>query len=193
MHELLRKHFREGPNGVELLFFGSRIAMAIVDKQGNFVEVNGSFANFFGYLPAEIIGTDFANYTHPADLKGDYAAINDLLARRNGQTHYEMDKRYLHKVGGKEIWFHLSVDAVWDTDTDPCSSPNSFSHFFVVAQPHPNGGRYVKEERGGKVTVRPQVSLLELIKDNRAFFIAFIAFMAIFNPKILDLLIAIFK
>lgn len=191
MHECLKQHFANGANGSDLLFYGARIPQAVVDRKGIFVEANAAFSAFFGYTPNEIIGRNFSDFTHPEDLKGDLAAVDDLLVRRNSLTHYEMDKRYLHKIGAREVWFHLIVDAIWLPDS---TSPDAiFCHFYVVALPHPNGGRYVREEKAGRVTVRPSVNLIELIKDNKPFFIAFIIFACILHPKILELLIHLVK
>lgn len=184
-------HFQPGPHGAEQLFFGSRVPQSIVSRDGVFEEANGAFAAFFGYTPQEIIGQPFRRYTHPDDIHGDNAAVEDMLARKNGQTHYEMDKRYLHKVGNHSVWFHLIVDAIWKYSPD--GGDPVFSHFYVVALPYPNGGRYTREERQGKVVVRPTISLGELFRDNKPLIYLVLFILAIAHPDIARLIIGLFK
>lgn len=174
------------------MFYGSRIPQAIVDRHGSFMECNAAFASFFGYTPTELIGTPFARYTHPEDVDADLKAVSELLAGANGVSHYEMHKRYLHKIDGHECWFRLIVDAVWTPDPD--GGGHRFSHFFVVALPLPNGGKFrTRKDDDGTVTVRPSVDIVELVKDNKAAAAAFVVVMALLNPKVYDLLMAFLK
>lgn len=194
MHDALKLHFQPGQYGVEKLFYRSVVPMAIVGGKDSheFLDCNQAFAGFFGYTPQEIIGTSFVKYTHPEDIDGDLKAVKSMVERENGVDHYEMDKRYLHKVGGYEVWFHLVVDAIHLEDPD--TGDSRFSHFWVVALPYPNGGRYVREERkGGKVTIRPSIDLWEIVRDNKQQVIIFLVVLALLHPKLMELLIAIFK
>ena len=194
MHDVLRLHFQPGKHGAEKLFFRSVVPMAIVggEEHDQFLDCNQAFAGFFGYTPAEIVGTSFRTYTHPEDISGDVKMVESLVSGENGVDHYEMDKRYLHKVGGYEVWFHLVVDAIFTEDSS--TGDSRFSHFWVVALPYPNGGRYVREERkGGKVVVRPSINVWELARDNKQAVIIFLSVLALLHPKLMELLIAIFK
>ena len=92
------------------------IGMAIVDLEGNWIDVNKSLCNILGYNKVEIKKLTFMDITHPDDLRRDYKA---LLKMKNGELNrYEVEKRYINKKG-KVIWAQLSVSTVRDNFGQP--------------------------------------------------------------------------
>ncbi|WP_179351545.1 PAS domain-containing sensor histidine kinase [Winogradskyella vidalii] len=85
------------------------VGMAIIDLKGNWIDVNKSFCNTFGYTKAEIQSLTFMDVTHPDDLEQDYKAMKAML---NGKVdHFEVEKRYLNKKR-ETIWTQLFVSIV---------------------------------------------------------------------------------
>jgi len=54
-----------------------------IDKDGNFVFVNDAAVEFWGKSSKKIIGTHFAEYLHPEDIKKTIAAFQDLIENKN--------------------------------------------------------------------------------------------------------------
>lgn len=94
----------------------SPIGMGLLSPDGRWLEVNNAVCEIFGYTEEEMLATDFQTITHPDDLEGDLANVNDLLA---GEIEsYNMEKRYINKAG-ETIWCQLSVSLVWNEDGSP--------------------------------------------------------------------------
>lgn len=162
-------HYAAGRYGTQLCFFDSAIPSALVDRNGIFIEANAAFSGFFGYLPNEIIGQSFERYTHPEDIDADNAAIERLLARKDGATHYEMDKRYISKRG-KAVWFRLVVNAIWQTDD--LGGDDYFSHFFVLAFPYSDELKISRGKSDDEIRISKKGNVIQWVKANR-WFVAF--------------------
>ena len=183
-------HFKPGENGADLLFYRSVIPLAIVSREGTFVEANSAFSGFFGYLPNEILGKSFSQYTHPEDVDADKEAINQLLAREHDLTHYEMDKRYISKRGDI-IWFRLFVDAVWIKNSDSVS--DSFSHFYVVASPYPIRGKQKTGNTDRIVKPTKVFNPIKWVKENKLAAAFIIAIAALIHPDIVRSILELLK
>ena len=92
------------------------IGMAIVDLEGNWIDVNRSLCNTFGYTKEEIEKLSFIDVTHPEDLRKDYKSMMSMMSGRI--DHYETEKRYISKKG-ETIWTQLSTSIVRDDNGDP--------------------------------------------------------------------------
>jgi PAS domain S-box-containing protein len=76
----------------------SPIGMVLVSLHGNFLKVNKSICDMFGYTPDEMILKTFQEITHPDDLEAD---LNQLHKTLNGEiSAYQLEKRYLKQDGG---------------------------------------------------------------------------------------------
>lgn len=80
------------------------IGVAIADEQGNVVECNEHMSDIVGYTRSELLGMNFASFTHPDDLATERALIASL--RANERQNYRLEKRYLHK-SGRVVWVDL--------------------------------------------------------------------------------------
>jgi diguanylate cyclase (GGDEF)-like protein/PAS domain S-box-containing protein len=95
----------------EFAFDAALIGMALVSTEGQFLDVNPSFAAMLCLERADLVGLTFHEITHPEDLGADVEQLERCLA---GEIDgYEMDKRYI-RADGREIWVHLHVAVVRD-------------------------------------------------------------------------------
>jgi PAS domain S-box-containing protein len=97
--------FRQSPHG-----------MAFVDPQGRFIKVNRALCEMVGYTEEELLGTRFADITHPEDVTTDLEQLERLMNREI--TSYHRIKRYYRK-DGRLIWISLGVSAVHDAEGKP--------------------------------------------------------------------------
>ena len=103
--EQFRRTFSQAPIGI-----------AHVDPQGFWIRVNPRLCETVGYTEEELLGSTFAEITHPDDLEDDDQYVQQLL---NGEAdQYQMEKRYIHRDGGL-IWVHLAVSLVRSDSGEP--------------------------------------------------------------------------
>jgi PAS domain S-box-containing protein len=98
--ERFRRVFEEGPIGI-----------VIVGKDRAITDANEAFCNIVGYRPDEVIGTAFADLTHPDDVVLDVELGRQVLAGRIPS--YRVDKRLLSKAGAT-VWISLTATIVRD-------------------------------------------------------------------------------
>jgi PAS domain S-box-containing protein len=152
-----------------VVFERAPVPMAIVSKNGTFIEVNRRFTELLGYSADEFESRNFQSITHPDDLESDLAMVHKCVS---GQIDsYEMVKRYLSKTG-EIIWVKIAVQSVIEGDAMVC--------FFIVATPvkvaHPE--KVVQEKRS--------FSLSSFFKQNWAVLIPWIVvtFLALYSGSL---------
>jgi len=144
------------PTCLKTLFTDSPIGVAFCDKKGGFIKANDAFCHIVGYTQAELSQRTYREITHPDDLAFDDSMIKALLDEEI--DHYEMNKRYIHKMGGA-VWIKLTVYSIWKDD--------GFGYFVAYVVPLINGERLKAQYNAkNKVTIRPTISLLEFWRDN---------------------------
>jgi two-component system cell cycle sensor histidine kinase/response regulator CckA len=94
----------------------SPIGMALVSPDGRWIEVNPALCKIVGYSQSDLLATDFQTITHPEDLSADVNCVRQMLDRQIES--YEMEKRYLHKLG-HIVWIQINVSLVWNPDGTP--------------------------------------------------------------------------
>jgi diguanylate cyclase (GGDEF)-like protein/PAS domain S-box-containing protein len=94
----------------------SAIGMALVSLDGRWQRVNRALCEMLGYGEDELVSLGFQDVTHPDDLAGDQALVDEILAGRRHS--YRLEKRYLHK-SGRVIWGLLAVSLVRDHEGEP--------------------------------------------------------------------------
>lgn len=92
------------------------IGMAIIDLEGNWIDVNKSLCNTLGYSKEEIKKLSFMDVTHPDDLRQDYKAMMGMVSGKI--DHFETEKRYINKEGAT-IWTQLFTSIVRDSSGQP--------------------------------------------------------------------------
>lgn len=75
-------------------FDNSSIGMALVAKNGKFIDVNSSLCKSLGYSKDTLLNLNFQDITHPDDLEIDLFLLNELIkGKRNS---YQIEKRYFN-------------------------------------------------------------------------------------------------
>src|SRR5205807_2331684 len=107
---------RESEERFRGAFEFAAIGMALVAPDGRWMRVNHALCAIVGYTAEELLATTFQAITHPDDLDSDMEYARQVLV--GSRTHYDMEKRYLHK-GGHVVWVLLSVSLVRDDAGQP--------------------------------------------------------------------------
>jgi PAS domain S-box-containing protein len=107
---------RDSEQQFRVAFTHSAIGMALVSLDGRFLQVNGTFCRMLGYSENELLSTNFQPLTVPEDLAPDLAQVRKAIAGEI--SHFEIEKRYLHK-DGRIIWALLTAALVRDTSDRP--------------------------------------------------------------------------
>ena len=97
-----RQLMAHAPNGIVLL-----------DRDGNFIEVNSAFCDLLGYSEAELRGQNFRLFTHPNDLPAGELYVSEM--KNSMRPHLRYEKRYRRKDGAT-VWVEISLSAQHDDD-----------------------------------------------------------------------------
>ena len=97
-------------------FENALVGMAILDLEGNWIDVNKSLCDTFGYCKKEFSNLTFMDITHPKDVTKGSKAMIDMV--KGNLDHYETEKRYINKIG-KIIWTQLLITIVRDKNEKP--------------------------------------------------------------------------
>jgi PAS domain S-box-containing protein len=102
---------RESEQRFRGAFEFAAIGMALVAPDGRWLRANKSLCEILGYTAEELLATDFQSITHAEDLDADIGQMRQMLD--GSLSHYNMEKRYLHK-DGHIVWVLLSASLVRD-------------------------------------------------------------------------------
>jgi PAS domain S-box-containing protein len=97
-------------------FENAAVGIAHEDLAGRFLRFNERFCTILGYAPAELVGKNLAEVTHPEDLVADLAQIDRLT--RGESFSYTMEKRFIRK-DGTVIWADRTVSLQLDATDKP--------------------------------------------------------------------------
>lgn len=122
------------------IFETSQDLILVTDPSGELVQVSPSSQSILGYSPADMIGRNSADFTHPDDLD---AAREQVRAARAGQQPHNFEAQFLHKDGHGII---LNWTATW---SDPAQR-----YFFI--------GRDLTDKRAAEAQFR-QAQKMEAI------------------------------
>jgi PAS domain S-box-containing protein len=121
VHNVTERHqaaskLRDSEQQFRVAFMHSSIGMALVSLDGRFLQVNAALCRILGYTESELLTNTFQVLTHPEDLAHDIALVHRAIAGEI--SHYEMEKRYIHKDGGT-VWALLTVALVRGVSGEP--------------------------------------------------------------------------
>lgn len=110
--------FQERLASVQLrqIFEHAPIGMALLDLQGNWLDVNAQFCRIVGYSRDELLQLAFRDITASVDLAGDDELLRQLLSGEIPS--YQREKRYLRK-DGQPVWVELAVSLARDAQGAP--------------------------------------------------------------------------
>ena len=114
--KLAEAKLQESEEQFKSAFEHSTIGMALVARDGRFLQVNACLCHLLGYAEDELLRRTFQDITHPDDLAADLALLERLVA---GEVpSYTLEKRYLHRDGGI-VLAKLAVALVRDKSGKP--------------------------------------------------------------------------
>ncbi|EPR74743.1 diguanylate cyclase/phosphodiesterase (GGDEF & EAL domains) with PAS/PAC sensor(s) [Winogradskyella psychrotolerans RS-3] len=112
-------HLRNFSNAYDVLertFNNTYNGIAIVNLNGNWLKVNESVCDIFGYTRWELFNMDINNIVYAQDLGVHEEKFENLI---NGKIDkYRVKQRYFHK-GGSIIWMLISVSLVYFKEGRP--------------------------------------------------------------------------
>jgi two-component system, NtrC family, sensor kinase len=109
----VRNRLADEHQRLERIFMDAPIAIALIDAEGRWRSANPALCRMLGFREEELIGRQFAEFTHPEDIDENLANWGTI--RDGHETHAEYEKRYLARDGG-EVWAQVSISQVtqWD-------------------------------------------------------------------------------
>ncbi|WP_053057677.1 PAS domain S-box protein [Rubrobacter aplysinae] len=111
------RELREAEGLFRGAFDNAAVGMALNHPgNGRFVQVNDFLCRMLGRSRQELLGSTFADITHPDDVDTSVEQVRRLMA---GEIQsYQLEKRYLHR-DGRTLWISLHVSAVRDAEDRP--------------------------------------------------------------------------
>jgi PAS domain S-box-containing protein len=107
---------RDSEQQFRVAFTHSAIGMALVSLEGDLLQVNGALCQMLGYPETELLSMKLPLLTVPEDLALDLAYVRRAIAGEI--SHYEIERRYLHK-DGRIVWALLTTALVRDAADKP--------------------------------------------------------------------------
>lgn len=104
---------RDSERKFRLLMAHAPHAIALLDGDGNFIDVNDALCELLGYTRDELLGSNFRKFTHPNDLPAGELYVAEM--RSGDRPHLRYEKRYRHK-NGTTVWVEVSLSAQHDDD-----------------------------------------------------------------------------
>ena len=95
------------------IFENVNTGIASTDSSGRVTRFNEAFSTMLGYDPEALKNMNFADFTHPDDLKLEIVFFDEILAGK--RNHYHITKRYIANHG-RILWVDLSAAVIRDAD-----------------------------------------------------------------------------
>jgi PAS domain S-box-containing protein len=89
----------------------SPLGFGIADPDGLVLDCNQALADLVGYSVEDLIGRNFASFTHPDDLEREWELIDGLW--RGDDCSYTVEKRYIRADGGV-VWVQVVASLTRD-------------------------------------------------------------------------------
>lgn len=106
----------ESERRFQATFEQAAVGIAIVSREGHWLQVNQTLCDIVGYAPDEMMSMSFQDITYADDLDADLNLLRRLL---EGEiSRYELEKRYVCK-DSSVLWVGLTVSLVRKSDHSP--------------------------------------------------------------------------
>ncbi|CAN0127326.1 unnamed protein product, partial [Chrysoparadoxa australica] len=90
-------------------FENAGVGIALLELNGQIIEVNEKLAEMLGYTPGELNEAELGNFTDPSDANEETVRLGALI---EGEVDvYELEKRFLHR-DGSTVWGRIAVSPV---------------------------------------------------------------------------------
>ena len=110
----------------ENVFNSSPIGIALVSKEGTFLQINDKFSSIVGYENTELLKLSFQDITYKDDLEKDLELVSKVVNKEIDT--YSIEKRYITK-DSTIVWVKLTVTASYED-----SLKNNFSYFIATIE-----------------------------------------------------------
>lgn len=95
-------------------FDHTAVGMALVEPQGNIVQVNSALCQITGYTEAELLTLHYQALAHPSEVNKVEMLVHQLLKKQIPS--FQFDTQYINKKN-ETIWVHLCVSIARDINT----------------------------------------------------------------------------
>jgi PAS domain S-box-containing protein len=110
-NKLAQEAVKRSEENFRKIFHQAIVGIVNVSVNGDFIELNSRFCEIVGYTMDELLKMNYADITHPEDLKIDEQYIARVL--NNEIDSFTIDKRYIHK-DGHTVWTTLYSNVLRD-------------------------------------------------------------------------------
>jgi two-component system, cell cycle sensor histidine kinase and response regulator CckA len=97
-------------------FHRAGVGMAIVDRQGRYIDSNAAMQKMLGYTAEELASLAFTDVIHPDEVKIASELVQELFTDK--RESYHTDRRYLKK-DGNILWGRLTVFGISEDANAP--------------------------------------------------------------------------
>lgn len=115
-HIEIELRIREAETHFRKTFNQAAVGIVHVSPEGRYLRANQKFADLAGYSIEEILAKNFRDITHPDDIEGDLAVMQQLV--RNESDTYSREKRLIRR-DGVLVWCNVTRSLVRDVDDTP--------------------------------------------------------------------------
>lgn len=109
-----KKSFEESEEKFRSIFENSGIGMSILNPKSNFIKVNKSFADMFGYKIAEFSNISMLDVTHPTEVENSLKVMKALLQDKSIKSR-KLEKKYIKK-NGESFWGFITITPIRDSN-----------------------------------------------------------------------------
>lgn len=127
-HHRTEEAFRASEAKFRALFHGSRVGMALIDKTGDFFDINAALETMLGYPRWEIRSKSLADCVYPADLPAVEAL--ESAAKSNDGAVNEAEARFVRKDGSL-LWVRLNASPIKEHGGDALFTAYTISDISV--------------------------------------------------------------
>jgi len=110
----IKKELQKSETKFRKIFNESPIGIALINPDGQYIDVNKSMTEITGYSKKEFLNTHILDFTHPDDKHLDKKLTKKVFERQI--PYFQIEKRYIHKSGDIR-WVKLTATVLWDEDT----------------------------------------------------------------------------
>ncbi len=104
---------RESEQRYRAIFDIASVGIDLVDRHGQFLDVNGTLSEFLGYTPEELRNLTILEVTYPEDVDRS-REMHEALVQGKAQW-YRLEKSYVRK-DGSILWSDTTVSAIRGAD-----------------------------------------------------------------------------
>lgn len=103
------KAFEESVMRFNKAFENAPLGMALISPENQWLQINKTLQDFFGYTPNELLNKTILSISHPEDLKDEEAELEKMHLGKLERT--DSEKRFV-RSDGSIVWGHQFVSCV---------------------------------------------------------------------------------